>query len=143
VADGPVVVLPSEANRARCVAVLSGEDAVTVATSGSNVVHTWHADTGTAAGPPLNGHQDWVRALFAMRLDDGITVLMSGGHDGRVCLWDPCSGDLRHHIDLGTAIQGLTPGTDAGRFTVVLEDGEIEIEVADHVLRGPERGIPS
>lgn len=141
VADGPVVVLPIAANRARCVAVLSREGAVFVATGGTNGVHTWHAGTGALAGPPLKGHRDWVSALLAQRLDDADTVLLSGDDDGRVCVWDPWSGDLRRHVDLGTAIQSLKPGTGDRRFAVVFDDGEIEIELSDDIYRQPERGI--
>lgn len=139
-AEGPAAVLPPAANRARCAAVITGESTVTVATSGSSVIHTWHADTGAAASPPLQGHRDWVRALLALQLEDGLAVLVSGGDDGRVCLWDSRSGDLRHHMDLGSAIQGLTPTTGARRFAVVLDDGEIEIEVEDEVLRDRREG---
>lgn len=133
-AEGPTVTLPPDARRARCAAVITSERAATIATSSSSVIHTWHVDTGAAAGPPLHGHQDWVRALLTLPLEDSRAVLVSGGDDGRVCLWDPRSGDLRHRIDLGSAIQGLLPATGARRFTVVLDDGEIEIEVADEVL---------
>jgi hypothetical protein len=84
--------------------------------------------------PALHGHQDWVRALLALRLDDGPGVLVSGGDDGSVCLWAPVAGELRHRLYLGSAIQGLRPTAGAGRFTVVLDDGEIEIEVKDDVL---------
>jgi WD40 repeat protein len=140
-AVGPEVILPPAAHHARCAAVITGESTVTIATSGSSVIHTWHADTGTAAGPPLQGHQDWVRALLTLQLDNSPAVLVSGGDDGRVCLWDPRSGDLWHHMDLGSSIQGLLPTTSARRFTVVLDDGEIEIEVEDEVLHDRRGGF--
>lgn len=140
-ADGPAVALPWGAARSRCAAVITGESAVVVATSNSDVIHTWHADTGAEAGPPLHGHQDWVRALLALKLEDGLSVLVSGGVDGRVCIWDPWSGDLRHRIELGSAVQSLSPAACARQFAVVLDDGKIEIEVEDAILRGAEGGI--
>jgi WD40 repeat protein len=134
------VVLPAAASRARCAAVMTREGTVTIATSASSVIHTWDAATGAAAGPPLRGHQDWVRALLTLPLEDGPAALVSGADDGRVCLWDPGTGGLRHHLDLGRAIQGLRPAAGARRFTAVLDDGEIEMEVADEVLHDETEG---
>ncbi|NKY28543.1 WD40 repeat domain-containing protein [Nocardia gamkensis] len=139
-APNPEVILPSAANHARCVAVLIDGDSAVVATSGSNVIHTWQAETGEIACPPLDGHRDWVRALLPLPLDDGRTILVSGGGDGRVCLWDLRSGELRHHMDFGSAVQALAHVDGTRRFTVTLGDGEIDIEVEDHVLHGHAKG---
>lgn len=136
VEDGAAVFLPAAANRARCAAIIPHEATVTVATSNSSTIHTWCARTGVAAGPPLKGHKDWVRALLTLQLEGGFSVLVSGGDDGRVCMWDPVSGQLRQRIDLGSSIKSLNHSNDTRRFDVVLDQGHIEIEVKDSVLRG-------
>jgi len=40
-------------------------------------------------GRPLRGHTDLVRAVGALPLPDGRTLLASGGDDNKVMLWDP------------------------------------------------------
>ncbi|WP_172885622.1 AAA family ATPase [Jiangella sp. DSM 45060] len=134
--------LPLKADKLRCAAVITGESAVTIATSSSNDIHTWRADTGEAAGPPLRQHRDWVRALLTLQLDEGHAVLVSGGDDGLICLWDPWSGGIRHQLHLGGAIRGLTPAENLRRFVVVLDGGTIEIEMEDDVLYGSKGGNP-
>jgi WD40 repeat protein len=42
----------------------------------------------TARGQ-LTGHTDWVRALAAVPLADGTTLLASAGNDRAIFLWEP------------------------------------------------------
>jgi WD40 repeat protein len=44
------------------------------------------------SGDPLTGHTGWVKAVAAVPLPDGRTLLATGGSDETVRLWDPATG---------------------------------------------------
>ena len=69
------------------------------ALSNNNIVLV-NPETKEQTGPVLRGHCLPVHALVAMSADRG-EILASGSADGRVCLWDPRTGqmlqDFGHH----------------------------------------------
>ncbi|CAM9764691.1 unnamed protein product, partial [Ectocarpus fasciculatus] len=80
----------------------------------TTIVHTY-----------LLGHQDFVSALAAVPGDGG-AMLLSGGGDGRVGLWDAEAGRELAMISVRQACQDLADGDDAseGVATMDLEEEE-------------------
>jgi len=62
---------------------------------------------GGAVGRPLTGHTDQVRAVTAATSNDGCVILVSGGQDGTIRLWDPATGVPHAVIPLGIAVHAL------------------------------------
>ncbi|CAN0549852.1 unnamed protein product, partial [Ectocarpus sp. 12 AP-2014] len=86
----------------------------------TTIVHTY-----------LHGHQDFVSALAAVPGEGG-AMLLSGGGDGRVGLWDAEAGRELAMISVRQACQDLADGDDAseGVATMDLEEEEGSKETA-------------
>ncbi|MFE6926066.1 WD40 repeat domain-containing protein, partial [Nocardia sp. NPDC057663] len=67
---------------------------ILLAATGSpdGTVRLWDPTTGQPVGQPLIGHTSWVRALVAVPMPDGQTLLATGSSDRTVRLWDPTTG---------------------------------------------------
>ena len=57
----------------------------------------WDPATATGRGE-LTGHTGWVRAVAAVPLPDGTTLLATAGADRTVRLWDPATGNPRGEL---------------------------------------------
>ena len=128
-----------QARRPRCVTAFAHGGRTVLATAGHDgSVCTWWAATGNAAGPPLEGHTDWVQALTTLLRVDGEPVLVSGGDDGLIVLWEPLTGDALHRIHLGAPIRSLaaTAGADVD-VEVVLDEGALVLRMSDGLLSAP------
>ncbi|CAM9638630.1 unnamed protein product [Ectocarpus sp. 12 AP-2014] len=86
----------------------------------TTIVHTY-----------LLGHQDFVSALAAVPGEGG-AMLLSGGGDGRVGLWDAEAGRELAMISVRQACQDLADGDDAseGVATMDLEEEDVSKETA-------------
>jgi WD40 repeat protein len=62
-----------------------------------HTVRIWDPASGQAIGAPLAGHTGQVRATTVATSADGHMILLSGGHDGTIRLWD---------LDAGTPYRG-------------------------------------
>ncbi len=71
----------------------------------------WDPATGDPIGNPLTGHNDPVLAVALGRLGDR-DVIISGGNDGTVRVWNPATGTTLHVADLLGPAQGLAFGQD-------------------------------
>lgn len=70
-----------------------------IATGGSDAtVVVWSAlhspSTGEFGGRVLHGHTDWVTVLRFCRDASGRVLLLSGGDDGQLFLWDALTGEV-------------------------------------------------
>jgi WD40 repeat protein len=90
-------VVDREDTHAATVLAVDVDATGTIATScADGAIGIWRPDT---MGPPLvlsHGHADWVR--FVRFFTDGLgkVLLVSGGDDGRLCVWDALGAALLH-----------------------------------------------
>ncbi|MBA2227227.1 WD40 repeat domain-containing protein [Thermogemmata fonticola] len=71
----------------------------------------------------LEGHKDWVRGV-SVSGDGGVVV--SGGDDGQVLVWDGKSGKLRHRLEGHKGeVWGVSVSGDGGVVVSVGRDGQV------------------
>jgi WD40 repeat protein len=73
----------------------------------------WDARTGLPRGEFLSVHEEWVYAV-ALGEVDGKPVVVSGGGDETVRLWDARTLSLLRIVPLGSIVMGLAMGKDSG-----------------------------
>jgi len=73
-------------------------DGIVAALDGSGRLHRWDLGTGEARGHPLSAHHSDARAIGHGRLPDGRPIVVTGGWDGKVLVWDLASGERLHRI---------------------------------------------
>jgi WD40 repeat protein len=86
---------------------LSGSPLRLASAGADHTVRLWDLASGRAAGQPLTGHTDQVRAVITAASDDGRLLLVSGGHDGTIRLWHPVTGTPGAVIPLGIPVHAL------------------------------------
>ncbi|MFN8074198.1 MAG: hypothetical protein U0Q15_02120 [Kineosporiaceae bacterium] len=129
--------------------MVGGRHGPVVATAGADgTVRLW-AEDGTPRGRPLCGHQDQVATIAAVTSAAGHVLLLSGGHDGTLRLWDPEDGSLRHTVPLGDAVHALAqqapdPGSrrrtgGGATVTVGVAGGVVSVDLHAALFDG---GVP-
>ncbi|KKA26692.1 hypothetical protein TD95_001631 [Thielaviopsis punctulata] len=73
------------------VTCLAATKNVVAAGSWDKAIYQWDIATAERIGAPLLGHSDFVKALLWTKLD-GIDVLISGGADKKIIVWDATAG---------------------------------------------------
>jgi WD40 repeat protein len=69
-----------------------------VSGSGDKTIRLWNAETGEMLRPPLEGHEDWVRAVALS--PDGKHIV-SGSDDKTIQLWDAATGEILQPLLVG------------------------------------------
>jgi WD40 repeat protein len=121
----------------------AGAPALVASAGADNTVRIWNATTADAWRPGLTGHDDQVRVVRFIALDGARQVLLSGGHDGTLRLWDPGSGAELRRISIGVAVNTLellarsprSRGDNAVRLIAGTRDGAILIDLGPSSLR--------
>jgi len=76
--QGPIRTITTATLHDRPVIISAGDDAT---------LRLWDPQTATPIGQPLIGHDAVVRAVVAVTTSDGVTGLVSGGHDRMIRMW--------------------------------------------------------
>jgi WD40 repeat protein/tRNA A-37 threonylcarbamoyl transferase component Bud32 len=107
-------------------AVAWSPDGKTLATAENrqNTVQFWDAETGKARSKPLAGHTNWIHSL-AFSPDS--KLLVSGGIDTTVLLWDADKGEL---------LRSLEGNRGVINFVAFSPDGKtVAVSSADRIVR--------
>jgi WD40 repeat protein len=75
---------------------------------GEGTVATWDLTTREQASPTFTEHTDWITSLVVLRRATG-DLLVTGGDDHTVRIWDPVAADSRHVIPIGLPVLSLAP----------------------------------
>lgn len=113
-----------------------------VASCGADgAVCLWNLDSaGLNLTHRLSGHIGDVHALSIMRDEDGLPLLISGGHDCSIRFWDVTKAELRAVVPLGEPIHALGPVQDGDglnsstRMTVGTSNGLITLMIGGALI---------
>ncbi|KAF5334716.1 hypothetical protein D9758_017351 [Tetrapyrgos nigripes] len=99
-----------------------------VSGSEDGTVRIWDAQTGTAIGEPLRGHQDWVQSVAFS--PDGARIV-SGSDDRTVRIWDAQTGTA-----IGEPLQGHEHSVQSVAFSpdgarIVSGSGDFTVRIWD------------
>jgi WD40 repeat protein len=86
-----------------------------------SVLRRWDPGSGTQAGAILDsGHRGESRRL-AVTTVNGQPVVLSGGNDGYLTMWDPATGERLRHEETGRSpVSGLAAGQVGGRPVAIV-----------------------
>ncbi|KAL5594041.1 hypothetical protein BROUX41_001093 [Berkeleyomyces rouxiae] len=87
------------------VTCLAATKTVIAAGSWDKTIHQWDIASGKPVGKPLAGHSDFVKALVWTTLD-GVDVLVSGGADKKLIVWNSQTGTQLYMIQDPTIAMG-------------------------------------
>ena len=92
----------------------------------------------TATGPGsrlLSGHTDWVSAMAVLPACPAGPLLLTGGYDKTVRLWDPIAARSLHVIPLGARVRAMA--VDHDDVEVTTEEGVLVLRPRPSGLAGP------
>ncbi|WP_433618142.1 AAA family ATPase [Dactylosporangium sp. CA-139114] len=138
----PLAVTPGAGPLRRAIALVGADRRSLVATAfDDGTIRVWNAATGLPRGKPLVGHDDWVNALAVVLRPAGPPLLVSGGDDGSVRLWDPEDGALLHTIPLGLRV--VTLAAEGADLLVGTDEGTLRLGLHLDHLTGRTVGAPT
>jgi len=97
----------------RALAVFAGPhgEVLLAGAGGPGTVTTWNLTTRAKAGPTLAGHTDWITSLTVFRQGTR-DLLVTGGYDHTVRIWDPGDSRPLHVLPLGQRVLAVVPLAD-------------------------------